>query len=102
MQAYQLNYSPATNEMTNNFGTTSSIIDLTNRYSENKEKTTNHTFQLDYTMPLGTGQTLSLGSKMLLHDATSDSRYLSSYFVCHYMNLGKLSFKWKVIIYNIF
>ena len=72
---YQLNYSPATTEMTNNFGTTSSVIDLTNRNSENKDKTTNHTFQLDYTMPLGIGQTLSLGSKLLLHDATSDSKY---------------------------
>ena len=72
---YQLNYSPATTEMTNNFGTTSSMIDLTNRDSENKDKTVNHTFQLDYTMPLGIGQTLSLGSKLLLHDATSDSKY---------------------------
>ena len=72
---YQLNYSPATTEMTNNFGTTSSVIDLTNRDSENKDKTVNHTFQLDYTMPLGIGQTLSLGSKLLLHDATSDSKY---------------------------
>ena len=72
---YQLNYSPATTEMTNNFGTNSSIIDLTNRYSENKDKTTNHIFQLDYTMPLGKGQSLNLGSKLQLHDATSDAKY---------------------------
>ncbi len=72
---YQLNYSPATTESTNNFGTVSSVIDLTDRFSENKDKTTNHTFQLDYTMPLGTGQTLSLGSKLQLHDATSDAKY---------------------------
>ncbi len=72
---YQLNYSPATTEMTNNFGTTSSIIDLTNRYSENKDKTTNHIFQLDYSLPIGIGQTLNLGSKLQLHDATSDSKY---------------------------
>ena len=72
---YQLNYSPATTEMTSNFGTASSLIDLTDRYSENKDKTTNHTFQLDYTMPLGIGQTLSLGSKLQLHDATSDAKY---------------------------
>ena len=72
---YQLNYSPATTEMTNNFGTTSSYIDLTNRYSENKDKTTNHIFQLDYSLPIGTGQTLNLGSKLQLHDATSDSKY---------------------------
>ena len=72
---YQLNYSPATTEMTNTFGTTSSLIDLTNRYSENKDKTTNHIFQLDYSMPLGTGQTLNLGTKLQLHDATSDAKY---------------------------
>ena len=74
---YQLNYSPSSTEMTNNFGGTRGIglPDLTSRYSENDDKTTNHTFQLDYTMPLGTGQTLSLGGKLQLHDATSESKY---------------------------
>ncbi len=72
---YQLEYSPATTKMTNNFGTSSEYIDLTNRYSDNKDKTTNHIFQLDYTMPVGTGQSLALGSKLQLHDATSDSKY---------------------------
>ena len=74
---YQLNYSPATTESTNNFGGTrgAGLPDLSSRYSENDDKTTNHTFQLDYTMPLGTGQTLSLGGKLQLHDATSDSKY---------------------------
>ena len=72
---YQLNYSPATTEMTNNFGTSSTMIDLTDRFSENKDKTTNHIFQLDYTMPLAQGQTLSMGSKLQLHDATSDAKY---------------------------
>ena len=72
---YQLNYSPATTETTNLFNTESSIIDLANRYSENKNKTTNHTFQLDYTMPLGKGQTLSFGGKLQLHNASSDAKY---------------------------
>lgn len=72
---YQLDYSPATTEMTYNFGTSSEFIDLTNRYSDNEDKTTNHIFQLDYTMPLGTGQTLSFGSKLQFHDATSDAKY---------------------------
>ena len=72
---YQLNYSPATTEMTNSFENSSEYIDLTSRYSENNDKTTNHIFQLDYTMPLGTGQSLALGSKLQLHDATSDSKY---------------------------
>ena len=72
---YQLNYSPATTEMTNNFGVTSDYIDLTDRFSDNTDKTTNHIFQLDYTMPVGKGQTLSLGGKFQLHDASSDSKY---------------------------
>ena len=74
---YQLNYSPATTESTNNFGGTrgAGLPDLSSRHSENKDKTTNHTFQLDYSMPLGIGQTLSLGGKLQLHDATSDSKY---------------------------
>ena len=76
---YQLTYSPTTTEMTSNFDssflTSQSSFDLTDRYSENKDKTTNHIFQLDYTMPLGTGKTLSLGSKLQLHDAMSDAKY---------------------------
>ena len=74
---YQLNYSPSSTEMTNNFGGTRGVglPDLTSRYSENDDKTTNHTFQLDYTMPLGTGQTLSLGGKLQFYDATSESKY---------------------------
>ncbi len=74
---YQLNYSPATTETTNTFGGTRGVglPDLTSRYSENDDKTTNHTFQLDYTMPLAVGQTLNLGGKLQFHDATSDSKY---------------------------
>ena len=72
---YQLNYSPSTVKSNNIFNTTSSIIDLTNRYSENKEKTTDHTFQIDYTMPIATGQTLSFGTKLQLRNATSDAKY---------------------------
>ena len=72
---YQLNYSPAKTEMTNNFNSTSDYIDLTDRYSDNKNNTTSHTFQVDYTTPIGKGQTLSLGGKLQLHDATADSKY---------------------------
>ena len=72
---YQLNYSPATTEMTNSFDNSSALIDLTSRFSDSENKTTNHIFQLDYTMPLAQGQSLNLGSKLQLHDATSDSKY---------------------------
>ena len=72
---YQLNYSPAKTEMINNFNSTSDYIDLTDRYSDSKNNTTSHTFQVDYTTPIGKGQTLSLGGKLQLHDATADSKY---------------------------
>ena len=74
---YQLSYSPSSTEMTNNFGGTRGVglPDLTSRFSDNSDKTTNHIFQLDYTMPVGAGQTLSLGGKFQLHDATSDAKY---------------------------
>ena len=72
---YQLNYSPAKTEMTNNFNVVSDYIDLTDRYSDNKNNTTSHTFQVDYSTPIGKGQTLSLGGKLQLHDATADSKY---------------------------
>ena len=70
-----IDYNPTKSEMTNRFNTQSMTMDLTDRYSENKNKTMSHTFQLDYTMPLATGHTLSLGSKLQLHDATADSKY---------------------------
>ena len=69
---YQLNYSPASTKMSNDFSAAAALDD---RFSDNKEKTTNHTFQVDYSLPLGVGQTLSLGGKLQLHDATSDSKY---------------------------
>jgi hypothetical protein len=72
---YQLNYSPGTTEMTSIFSNSSTYIDLSNRYSENKDKTTSYIFQLDYTLPLAIGQKLSLGGKYQLHDATSDAKY---------------------------
>jgi hypothetical protein len=75
---YQLNHSPATTEMDNDFAVASTVIDLTDRYSKNKDKTTNHTFQLDYTMPVVSGHTLSLGGKLQLHKATSDAKYYLS------------------------
>ena len=73
---YQLNYSPSKNEQRNDFNESSTtFIDLTDRYSLDKEKTTEHTFQADYTTPLGKGQSLSLGGKLMTRRATSDAKY---------------------------
>lgn len=73
---YQLSVIPAENEQRSRFNAGStSFIDLTDRYSLSKEHTTDHTFQTDYTMPIGTGQTLNVGGKLMMRRATSDSKY---------------------------
>ena len=73
---YQLSVIPSENEQRSRFNAGStSFIDLTDRYSLSKEHTTDHTFQTDYTMPIGTGQTLNVGGKLMMRRATSDSKY---------------------------
>lgn len=73
---YQLSIIPSENEQRNRFNTGStSFIDLTDRYSLSKEHTTDHAFQVDYTMPLSVGQTLNVGTKMMMRRATSDAKY---------------------------
>ncbi len=73
---YQLNYNPSKTEMNNDFDKVSTdFVDLTDRSSENVEKTTDHTFQADYTTPVATGQTLSTGLKLMMRQAESDADY---------------------------
>jgi hypothetical protein len=73
---YQISNSPLKNSLHNVFGGEStSFIDLTDRYSDGHDNTTDHIFQVDYSLPLGQGHNLDLGSKLLLHNATSDSKY---------------------------
>ena len=75
---YQLTYAPTNNETDNKFdfnSEESTWLDLTNRFSENKERTTDHIFQADYTTPLGKGNTLNAGLKFSHRKATSDADY---------------------------
>lgn len=75
---YQLTYAPTNNETDNKFDLNSEVstwLDLTNRFSENKERTTDHIFQADYTTPLGKGNTLNAGLKFSHRKATSDADY---------------------------
>ena len=74
--SYQLTYSPTKSEQRNDFDTAgNAFIDLTDRYSESKNNTTEHTAQVDYTTPLATGQTLNTGAKFMLRRASTDSKY---------------------------
>ena len=74
---YQLTYAPSKTEMESSFDqvATSTTMDLTNRHSENDERTTDHIFQADYTTPLGTANTLNAGLKYSFRKATSDADY---------------------------
>ena len=74
---YQLTYAPSKSEMESSFDQMATIpmMDLTNRYSENTERTTDHIFQADYTTPLSTVNTLNTGLKYSFRKATSDADY---------------------------
>ncbi len=80
---YQLSYDPTHSETNNNFDAVPGLpIDITDRYSDNREKTTDHIVQVDYTTPLNTvgdgsaiASTLSIGTKLQLRKATSDAKY---------------------------
>ena len=77
--SYQLSYSPTKNEQRNDFDMGDNTwVDLTDRYSISKNRTTEHTLQLDYTTPIAQGQTLSTGAKAMLRRASSDSKYYLS------------------------
>ena len=74
---YQLTYAPTDNETDNRFDTSeeNTWMDLTDRFSSNEERTTDHIFQADYTTPLGAGHTLNAGMKFSHRKATSDADY---------------------------
>ena len=78
--AYQLSHSPSKNVTDNNFeeNVNAGVVDLTDRRSENREKTTEHTLQADYTQPVGTPtealkMTLNTGAKLMMRRASSEA-----------------------------
>ena len=80
--AYQLTYSPTHNKQRTDFDVVAGLpIDITDRFSDNREKTLEHTFQTDFTTPLGSvvggsaAHTLNLGAKLMLRKASSDASY---------------------------
>lgn len=54
---------------------TSSLLDLTDRYSHAKDNTIEHTWQADFSTPIAAGHKLDLGAKYILRDNTSHSDY---------------------------
>ena len=74
---YMLNYSPRDNDNDREFkeATDETLIDLTDRRSRDEEKTTEHTAQIDYSLPVAKGHTLNTGLKYMNRLNTSDARY---------------------------
>lgn len=74
--AYQISNQNSRNNNINSFTTTEqSPIDLTDRKSNNKETTTEHVFQADVTLRPADIHSISFGTKLMLRNASSDSKY---------------------------
>ena len=77
---YQFSYSPTRNENWSEFDPVDATIpmDLTDRYSDDHQKTTEHTVQVDYSTPLAPQHTLNTGVKYLNRHNSADSKYYLS------------------------
>lgn len=75
--SYQFNGTPTINNTLNTFGGASVPgYDLTDRKSDGKSNSLDHTFQADFTTPLGSALTLSTGAKFIYrHNSSSQSDY---------------------------
>lgn len=78
--SYQITHSPVENESWSEFDPVDAAIpmDLTDRYSDNHQKSTEHTVQVDYSTPLAPRQTLNTGVKYLNRNSHADSKYYLS------------------------
>ena len=76
--SYQFNGAPSVNNSVNTFdGSSIPGFDLTNRKSDGRTGSTDHTFQADFTTPLGTSLTLSTGAKFIArHNSSDQTDYL--------------------------
>ena len=77
---YQLSTAPSRSEQWSTFsvlstGTDGSPIDLTNRYSDNDEHTTEHVLQTDFTTPFSSLNKINFGAKLSLRKSDSDAKY---------------------------
>ena len=76
--SYQFNGAPSVNNSLNTFdGSSIPGYDLTNRKSDGRTGSTDHTFQADFTTPLGSSLTLSAGAKFISrHNSSDQTDYL--------------------------
>ena len=76
--SYQFNGAPSVNNSLNTFdGSAIPGFDLTDRKSDGRTGSTDHTFQADFTTPIGTSLTLSTGTKFIArHNSSDQTDYL--------------------------
>ena len=76
--SYQFNAAPSVNNTVNTFdGASIPGFDLTDRKSDGRTGSTDHTVQADFTTPLGSRHTLSTGAKFLSrHNSSAQTDYL--------------------------
>ncbi len=76
--SYQFNAAPSVNNTLNTFdGSSIPGFDLTNRKSDGRTGSTDHTVQADFTTPLGSKHTLSTGAKFIgRHNSSAQTDYL--------------------------
>ncbi len=73
--SYQFNGTPAVNNTLNTFGgATVPGYDLTDRRSDGRSGSLDHTFQADFTTPLGSSLTLSTGAKYIYRHNSSSQK----------------------------
>ena len=73
--SYQYSGTPAKTVSENSFGTAlSGGLDLTSRRTDGRQGSTDHTFQVDFTTPLGLSGTLSAGAKFISRHNSSDQQ----------------------------
>ena len=73
--SYQYSGTPAKTVSENSFGTAlTGGLDLTSRRTDGRQGSTDHTFQVDFTTPLGLSGTLSTGAKFISRHNSSDQQ----------------------------
>ncbi len=76
--SYKINTQPSKQDYYNNFSEQYNIpayLTLNDQYTKGKAATTEHTFQADYTTPIGKYHTIETGVKYIVRNNTSDSKY---------------------------
>jgi len=78
--SYLISTSPNNSDNYNLYDTNEEnlFLNLVDRYTDAYRNTVENTFQIDYTTPIGKGQTLDVGAKYILRNNTSDSKYYTN------------------------